>query len=157
MKIPENVRVFVELKNCLQDLSCSMWEVEFLEGEGSVRTERTGSGTIQVLASKGSVVPVLVWPLDEEGRRFARPLGCIFPYGAELDLYGGFCASVYMGIFSDMEGDFNERQCWLDFFNWEKLLLTVKQFENPWELDMQRIKSKIENRSISKTDFVIKK
>lgn len=112
--------------------------------------EEASSGEVTLQVLKGSVTPVLVYRTElcrdenapEAQLPVPRPIGCIWPVGAELTESGGFSARMLWRLLTETDpvsGTPREIRDYCAHFNWKRFSEKVDELENPWELDQQKI------------------
>ncbi len=74
--------------------------------------------------------------------------GTIFPFQSNLDIWGGFAAQIYIRLILQSEKKIEAYE-YSQKFNWNKLINKIREYENPYELDMDKIICDIASRNFS--------
>lgn len=118
----------------------------------------TASGNFSLEMQKNCTSAVLAYPVVEGNVQ--KPFGAVYPYSTTLSATGGFCAHIidrlYRGTGSETK---LQMQDFVSRFNWGHFYaLCAEQFPNDmWNIDEERIISKITSGKFSKNDIKIKK
>ena len=106
---------------------------------------------------KNCVSALLAYPVVDG--EVQKPLGAIYPYSKNLNTAGGFCAYIVDRLYRGSVGtekvqaeDFISRFNWTAFYS----LCLQKGEDNIWNLDSERIISKITSGRFSKNDIKLK-
>lgn len=141
------------------------WAADNTPQERRLSDEEVRTGCIILPVRKGSVTPVLLYPdkpaHPEEASvnsqpAAAHPAGCIWPVSSVLDEDGGFASRMLWRLLSETEafsGDTEQIRGYCAHFNWKRFSEEIQRFEDPWELDQQRILIRIADGTFSLKDL----
>ncbi|MBP5158214.1 MAG: hypothetical protein ILP18_10135 [Treponema sp.] len=80
-----------------------------------------------------------------------RPYGAIYPYTSALDDRDGFAAEILWELYNE-GGSFSEAEREnVRLFNWHKLLDALREQEDPWLVDSEKIKEVVKSGKFSKS------
>ena len=75
--------------------------------------------------------------------------GCLFPIEKDLSLAGGFTAQVFIRLILQSHTDNKDTYDYVKKFNWKRFFEKIKEYENPYEIDMDKIVTDIAGKNFS--------
>lgn len=103
---------------------------------------------------KNVVLGILAFPVKDDKR--LTPFGAVYPYSTHLDFKNGFTALLIERLYRGSLDTQAQTQDFISRFNWPKLVDLCSDFENPWDLDAQRIITAIASGRFKKSDVRLK-
>lgn len=81
----------------------------------------------------------------------SRPYGAIYPYTTVLDDRDGFVAEILWELYNEGKDFSEEEKDNVRLFNWHKLLEALREMEDPWLVDSEKIKAAVRSGKFSKS------
>ena len=107
------------------------WEIALRQAQGPQAVpelvEGQGPQCKQITLRVDKNIPCSITATPLTRNQFFKPAGTIYPYSQKITWSGGYAAKIFNTI-SEHE-----------HFNWEKLMETLENCENPWLLDSQEV------------------
>lgn len=95
---------------------------------------------------KNRPAAVLAYPAGAE-----RPSGAIYPYTAALEEQDGFAAEILWELYHEGGTMTETEREHVRLFNWHKLLEALREQDDPWLLDSEKVKEAIRAGKFSKS------
>ena len=112
-------------------------------------------GEAQVTVSKNATCVILAYPVYG-GARAAHPLGQLYPMDTALSAEHGFAASIACTLYLSATDEPAALQDYVARFNWPRFIECAATFDDPWQLDTERILQKIASGTFKKSDLKLK-
>ena len=80
-----------------------------------------------------------------------KPSGAIYPYTEELDGRDGFAAEILWELYNEGGGCTEAEKENVRLFNWHKLLEALREQEDPWLVDSEKVKDAIRAGKFTKS------
>ncbi len=80
-----------------------------------------------------------------------KPSGAIYPYTEELDERDGFAAEILWELYNEEGGCTEAEKENVRLFNWHKLIEALREQENPWLVDSDKVKEAIRAGKFTKS------
>ena len=128
------------------------WQIIVHDGgsEKAFTLEKTAE-TFSMELPKNVVLGILAYPVKDG--KMHDPCGAVYPYSSALDEKGGFCAYIADRLYRGSSESKEISQDYISRFNWQKFINACNDFENPWNLDADRIVEKIASGTFKKSDL----
>ncbi|MBQ9539790.1 MAG: hypothetical protein IJU95_11045 [Treponema sp.] len=79
-----------------------------------------------------------------------RPYGAIYPYTDKLEGKDGYAAEILLELYSEPSCTEQEKEN-IRLFNWHKLMELLREQDDPWLVDSDKIKEAIKSGKFSKS------
>lgn len=133
------------------------WKIRWIDSDGNPQSRVYMPGkSVSITAAKNSVTPVLASPVYRNKGTAAECYGLLYPFTDWLSYKTGFVAGIFYSLWIQSTDGMQQKQRWINFFNWRRFLEECSRFENPWLLDRERILKAIAAGSFKKSDLRIK-
>ncbi len=125
------------------------WCCEYADSSGIINTieVNTPSQTIYLEFPRGSVFPVRFVLSDKisASLRCSNVIrsGFVYPFSSDMKAADSAVSDIF---FTVLTGSYNTPEESIQYarcFNWEKLIITLSKFDNPYELDLEAAASDI--------------
>lgn len=136
-------------------------KIVFLDKNNSLKTLQnqteiqsvTNNTTLTLEVLQNQLTPILVYYEDTP-----HPQGTLYPYSCKTSKTGGFVAHCFFRLLNE-NNDFSvsQKKAFLCKVNWQKVLTYLEKFENPWELNQDRLLNDIATKNLNSKSFVLKK
>ena len=80
-----------------------------------------------------------------------RPSGAIYPYTEELDGRDGFAAEILWELYNEDRGYTESEKENVRLFNWHKLIEALREQDDPWLVDSDKVKAAILSGKFTKS------
>lgn len=105
-----------------------------------------GGQTVLLEFRKNRPAAVLAYPAGA-----ARPYGAIYPYTAVLEAKDGFAAEILWELYHEGGTMTETEREHVRLFNWHKLLEALREQEDPWLVDSEKVKDAVRAGKFSKS------
>ena len=113
-----------------------------------------GADSFSLDLPKNEALGILAYPV-KNGRR-QKPFGTIYPYSVEISCKDGFAAYIVDRLYRGSRKSVPQTQDFVSRFNWPRFVESCAAFENPWNLDGDRIVKSIASGRFKKSDFKLR-
>ena len=104
---------------------------------------------------KNTVAAVLAYPITNG--KAGKPYGAVYPYNTRLSKKEGFSAYIADRLYRGADNKDAATQDYVSRFNWPRFIEICSSFENPWDIDEERILNALSAGKFSKSDIKLSK
>ncbi len=134
---------------------CDFWQISVFDGENeTLFSMENGADSFSLDLPKNVALGILAYPV-KNGRR-QKPFGAIYPYFVEISCKDGFAAYIVDRLYRGSRKSVPQTQDFVSRFNWPRFVESCAAFENPWNLDGDRIVKSIASGRFKKSDFKLR-
>lgn len=134
---------------------CDFWQISVFDGENEILfSMENGADSFSLDLPKNVALGILAYPV-KNGRR-QKPFGAIYPYSVEISCKDGFAAYIVDRLYRGSRKSVPQTQDFVSRFNWPRFVESCAAFENPWNLDGDRIVKSIASGRFKKSDFKLR-
>jgi len=131
-------------------------KILFIDAENQIReyyfpevanTKEDNSFTLPLVQNQ--LTPILVFFED-----FLEPWGTIYPFSTEISYKKGFAGKILFRLLNETKST-NPKllKKYFSYFNWQRFLEAVNNYENPWMLNQEIILEGISQKSFTSKCF----
>ena len=137
------------------DLGSKTYKVVYIDKDISAKSFIVkDADSFSITLSKNYAIPVLVYPV-EDGKTLSRPYGAVYPYSNIISFKDGFSAFITLSLYLYSEDARDAVRDYISYFNWERFISVIQEYEDPWKLDATKIIDSIKSGSFRITDIKI--
>ncbi|MCH5294305.1 MAG: hypothetical protein J1F14_00165 [Treponema sp.] len=131
-----------------RDVDVPEWTVWVAGGDSDVSVFKAPGGKrVEMTAHKSRVCAVLAVPVNAYPSEWGT--GAIYPYSDDFSEQDTFAANVAVSLYMASENSAYDTREYLSFFNWKRFMEALRDCEDPWLLNKEKIMQDIARGSFT--------